>query len=76
MSHRILRTVTSRVRAELDRQEWEPTEEPGFPVTIRSDKSPETVRKFLTRIYQNVMCKLVLDVAGSSTHHDYVFRVW
>lgn len=76
MSHRILHTVVSRVRAEQDRMDWEPIPEPGFGVTIRSDKGQETVRSFLCRIYQNVMIKLVLEVEMMPAHRDYVFRVW
>ncbi len=76
MSHRILRTVVSRVRAEQDRQDWEPIPETGFPVTVRSDKGQETVRSFLKKAYQNVRVKLVLDVEMMPAHRDYVFYVW
>lgn len=78
MSYRVLREVVSPVRKRIDLEDWEPSELPGFPVTVRSDKGQETVRAFLARTYNNVEVHLVLEVEGRGMemHRDYVFRVW
>ncbi len=76
MSHRKLSVVVSEVRKRIDLEDWSPREEPGMPVTIRSDKGGETVLAFLKARYQNVIVKLVWEIPDMPGYSDFYFRVW
>lgn len=76
MNHRRLHVIVSEVRKQIDLEDWEPIEEKGMPVEIRSDKGETVVRAFLSSRFANVHIRLVFDVVAMPGYKDYLYRVW